>query len=75
MKAGLNLVDNGFVILMFRRKSMQQTMGRIGTKKSRHNDGHTLDNVEEFPCPLPGEIFQSPRLETDMILVKTVIKR
>jgi len=39
-------------------------------KQSGYDDRPTLGNVVVFPCPLPGEIFQSPRSKTGHILNK-----
>lgn len=64
MKAGLNFVEGWFVILMFRWKPVQQTTTLPGMNQTRYDDGHTLGNVVAFPCPLLGEIFQSPRSKT-----------
>jgi hypothetical protein len=45
------------------------------TNQYRYHDGHTLGNVVASPCPLPGEIFQSPRSKTGYAINYTVIKR
>ena len=68
MKAGLNLVESRLVILMFRWKPVQQTTTLPGTNQYRYDDGHTLGNVAASPCPLPGEIFQSPRSKTGYVI-------
>ena len=64
MEARLNLVKSRLVILMFWWKPVQQPTTLPGTNQSMYGDGHTLGNVVAFPCPPPGEIFQSPRSKT-----------
>ena len=64
MKARLDLVESRLVILMFRWKPVQQTTTLPDMNQTRYADGHTLGNVVAFPCPLQGEIFQSPRPKT-----------
>ena len=68
MKAGLNLVESMLVIFMFRWKPVQQTTTLTGINQSRYDNRHTLGNVVASPCPLPGEIFQSPRLKTVYVM-------
>ena len=70
MKAGLNLVKSRLVILMFWWKPVQQPTTLPGTNQSTYGNGHTLGNVVAFPCPLPGEKFQSPRSKTAYVITQ-----